>query len=486
MRLSWFIANRIGKKKTKLSGIGNIIAITSVTISVVIILLSMAISNGFRKEIKEKALAFSGDATISPLEGFNYRDAIEETNSDEAPEAFEVKNTGEINDLRIENLKALSQIETLPFVKNVVGISLKPGMMKTDDQIQGIVLEGVPDNFDWSVFEGAMIEGCTPNASGKEKTEEIIEFSAIQKSDLQQPQEHTQNQELQEHKQNQESQEHTQNQELQNQQPQQQLLISERIAKMMELKTGEDALLYFIVNEGIKVRKFTVCGIYSLQFEEFDKTYLFTTKEIVNELNGWSKNASSLFIVNYTDHSDSQMEERRNAIVREIYQKFQKDDQPLNIQGLQESLGGLFDWLRLLDSNVLIILILMILVAGFNMVSSLLIILFENISKIGVLKTLGMKNSGIKQIFLAKSSRIVIYGILLGNVIAVTICLIQKYLKVFSLNPDSYFLDAVPINLSIWNVIGIDCICFVAIMIILLIPCHLISKISPSKTIKVV
>ena len=175
MRLSWFIANRIGKKKTKLSGIGNIIAITSVTISVVIILLSMAISNGFRKEIKEKALAFSGDATISPLEGFNYRDAIEETNSDEAPEAFEVKNTGEINDLRIENLKALSQIETLPFVKNVVGISLKPGMMKTDDQIQGIVLEGVPDNFDWSVFEGAMIEGCTPNASGKEKTEEIIE-----------------------------------------------------------------------------------------------------------------------------------------------------------------------------------------------------------------------------------------------------------------------------------------------------------------------
>lgn len=405
MKLSWFIANRIGKKKTKLGGIGNIIAIASVTISVAVIIIAIAISNGFRKEIKEKALAFSGDVTISPLEGFS---------PDQDNQA-----------IKIDTLRAISRIKALPFVKSIEAISLRPGMIKTDDQIQGIVLQGVDSTYDWSVLGTALVDSVTNP-----------------------------------------------------------LLISKRLAGMLELKNGDGVLIYFVINQNVKVRKFNICGIYPLQFEDYDKTYLFTTKRVVDQLNGWEPNSASIYVVNYKDHTDSQMDARRNAIIREIYDKINPDDPAISVLGLHDSLSGLFDWLHLLDTNVLIILILMILVAGFNMVSSLLIILFENISKIGILKTLGMNNSGIKKVFLAKSSKIVFYGIILGDAIGIAICLLQKYFKLISLNPDTYFLDAVPIDFSVWNVVFTDLLSFAAIMTILLIPCHYISRISPAKTIK--
>lgn len=404
MRLSWFIANRIGREKTKLGGIGNIIALGSVTISVIVIIVAIAISNGFRKEIKEKALAFTGDATISPLEG----------------------------SVSIDSLKALDAIQTLPFVKSAVGVSFCPAMIKTDDQIQGVILQGVPKNFDWKWFENSLAEGTLPSEENAPS-----------------------------------------------------ILISSRIARMMNLKCGESTLLYFISDNNVKVRKFQICGIYSLQFEEYDVTYLYTTKETVNALNGWEPQASSAYMINYKDHTDDAMNARRNALIDAVYKNMEEEDCALNVMGVQDSMSALFDWLNLLDTNVLIILILMILVAGFNMVSSLLIILFENIYKIGVLKTLGMNNWGIKRIFLAKSAKIVFFGILLGDAIGVIICLVQKYFKVISLNPDTYFLDAVPIDFNVWNVLFTDVVCFAAIMIILLIPCHFISKINPAKTIKV-
>lgn len=404
MKLSWFIANRIGREKTKLGGIGNVIALGSVTISVIVIIVAIAISNGFRKEIKEKALAFTGDATIYPLDSSQ----------------------------GIDSLNSIGKIRNLPFVKNISGISYRPGMLKTDDQIQGVILQGVPTDFDWKWFQNSLIEGTLPTDENAPS-----------------------------------------------------LLISGRIARMMKLKSGESVLLYFILDNTVKVKKFQICGIYSLQFEDYDKTYLLTTKQTVNSLNGWNSDASSTFIINYKDHPDDLMDERRNAIIEEVYKNIENEECALSVTGVHDTMSAMFDWLNLLDTNVLIILILMILVAGFNMVSSLLIILFENISKIGVLKTLGMNDGRIKRIFLAKSAKLVFYGILLGDAVSVAICLAQKHFKVVSLNPDTYFLDAVPIDLSIWNFVFTDAVCFAAIMAIVLIPCHFISKISPAKTVRV-
>ena len=150
-----------------------------------------------------------------------------------------------------------------------------------------------------------------------------------------------------------------------------------------------------------------------------------------------------------------------------------------------DDMVNIVDWLRLLDMNVMIILVLMIAVAAFNMVSCVLIILFENISSIGVLKSLGMKNSGIKKVFLAKSSRIVLAGLIIGNVLAIAFCLLQQKYHLVRLNPENYFIDHMPIDISWWSILAADVISFVAIMAILLIPCHFISRIQPSKTIRV-
>ncbi|MBQ2493310.1 MAG: FtsX-like permease family protein, partial [Bacteroidales bacterium] len=171
-------------------------------------------------------------------------------------------------------------------------------------------------------------------------------------------------------------------------------------------------------------------------------------------------------------------------IVNLVYDKLEEGEY-YRISGAVEDMSNLVDWLQLLDMNVLIILILMIAVAAFNMVSCVLIILFENISSIGVLKALGMKDSGIKKVFLAKSFRIVVLGLAIGNVAAVVLLLLQKYFKILSLNPANYFIDHVPVDISWWGIVASDMLSLAAIMAILLIPCHFISRIQPAKTIRV-
>ena len=186
----------------------------------------------------------------------------------------------------------------------------------------------------------------------------------------------------------------------------------------------------------------------------------------------------------FTDHSDKDYPSRRVQIGDIVYRSFEGENLP-RVSGAYDDMGNLVDWLRLLDMNVLIILVLMIAVSAFNMISCVLIILFENISSIGVLKSLGMKNSGIKKVFLAKSARIVLTGLAIGNVLAIAFCLLQKHFHFIRLNPENYFISYVPIDISWWSILAADVISFIAIMAILLIPCHFISKIQPAKTIKV-
>ena len=412
MRLSWFIAKRLGNGKGKgLGSVGNIIAIISVAISILIIIIALAVSKGFRYELKEKMTGFMGDVTVSPAGSYGFSD---------------------LSVMKLGALPNREEILSLPYVKSIQGVSLRPAMIKTSDQIQGVVLKGVDSTFDWNFLQSSMLEGTVPS---------------IKEEDAQ-------------------------------------VLISKRVADMLSLSLNDKITVYFVSSE-VRVRRLTISGIYSAQLENYDKLYLICSKALINKLNGWDEDECSNYQILFNDHSEKLFRERRNQISQLVYEGIPDEGYAVRVSGVYEDLGHLIDWLKLLDMNVLIILILMIAVAGFNMVSCVLIILFENISSIGVLKSLGMKDSGIKRVFLAKCSKTVFYGLILGNVIGIAFCLLQSHFKFLHLNPDNYFISYVPIDISWWTVVLANVICFAALMIILLIPAHYISRIQPSKTLNI-
>ncbi len=412
MRLSWFIAKRLGNGEGKgLGSVGNIIAIISVAISILIIIIALAVSKGFRYELKEKMTGFMGDVTVSPAGSYGFSD---------------------LSVMKLGALPNREEILNLPYVKSIQGVSLRPAMIKTSDQIQGVVLKGVDSTFDWNFLQSSMLEGTVPSVAEEEA----------------------------------------------------QVLTSKRVADMLSLSLNDKITVYFVSSE-VRVRRLTISGIYSAQLENYDKLYLICSKALINKLNGWDEDECSNYQILFNDHSEKLFRERRNQISQLVYEGIPDEGYAVRVSGVYEDLGHLIDWLKLLDMNVLIILILMIAVAGFNMVSCVLIILFENISSIGVLKSLGMKDSGIKRVFLAKCSKTVFYGLILGNVIGIAFCLLQSHFKFLHLNPDNYFISYVPIDISWWTVVLANVICFAALMIILLIPAHYISRIQPSKTLNI-
>ena len=395
MRLSWFIANRIGSRGEKgLSSLGNVIAILSVAVSIMVIIIAISVSRGFRSQMLDKMAEFAGDVNVSvmlPSGGSDYINADEYS---------------------LAPLSAKEDILALPYVKEVLGVSYRPGMIKTEEDIQGVMLKGV----DSLISE----DGC---------------------------------------------------------------YVSGKLGDLLGFKVGDKATFYF-VGQSVKVRRLRILVMFSSSLENLDKFYVICSKKLVNGLNGWEEDRASAYQIMFTDHSDKEYMSRKVQIGHLVYTGMEGENFP-RVSGSYDDMGNLVDWLRLLDMNVLIILILMIAVSAFNMISCVLIILFENISSIGVLKSLGMKDSGIKKVFLAKSARIVLTGLAIGNVLAIVFCLLQQHFKFIRLNPENYFISYVPIDISWWSIVAADVLCFAAIMAILLIPCHFISRIQPSKTIRV-
>ncbi len=395
MRLSWFIANRIGSRGEKgLSSLGNVIAVLSVALSIMVIIIAISVSRGFRSQMMEKMAAFAGDVNVSVLLPSGGSDYI---NADE---------------YSLPPLSARDEILSIPYVSEVLGVSYRPGMIKTEEDIQGVMLKGVDTLF--------AEDGC---------------------------------------------------------------YVSGKLGDLLGFNVGDKATFYF-VGQNVKVRRLKILGLFSSSLENLDKFYVICSKKLVNGLNGWEEDRASAYQIMFTDHCDKDYPSRRVQIGDIVYRSFEGENLP-RVSGAYDDMGNLVDWLRLLDMNVLIILVLMIAVSAFNMISCVLIILFENISSIGVLKSLGMKNSGIKKVFLAKSARIVLTGLAIGNVLAIAFCLLQKHFHFIRLNPENYFISYVPIDISWWSILAADVISFIAIMAILLIPCHFISRIQPSKTIRV-
>lgn len=312
-------------------------------------------------------------------------------------------------------------------IRNIQVFATKAGIIKTSDAMEGAVLKGVGTDYDWSFFQDRIIEGSVPNLTDSTRSKDVI--------------------------------------------------ISKLLATRLKLECNDSIRMYFIMQDQTqpKGRKFHISGIYETGLEEYDKVYVIGDIAQIQKLNKWTKSQVGGFevLINNFDELDRMSEY--------VYDNISYDLDSKNIKQMNPQI---FDWLDLQDLNVIIILVLMILVSAINMISTLLILILERTSMIGVMKALGSKNTSIRKIFLYTSFYLIGKGLLWGNIIAIGLCLIQKYTGVITLSQESYYVSHVPVNIDIAYILLLDAGTIVVCLIMLIIPSFIISKISPVKAIR--
>jgi len=319
-------------------------------------------------------------------------------------------------------------------IKNIESFATKPGIVKTDDEIHGIVLKGVGTDFDWSFFKENLVEGRLFAVTDSGKTDDV--------------------------------------------------LISKQIASLLRLKVGDPLYTYFLNEETKtqKMRKFKICGIYSTSLEEFDRLFVLADISHVRKLNDWKSDQISGFEVALNDFNDL---EKITKEVKHLTVSYSQEGEPvLRPITITSKYPQIFDWLNLLDMNVWIILSLIILVAGFNMVSGLLILILERTTMIGVLKAVGTGNWSIRKIFIYISSFLILKGMFWGNLAGIAFCVIQSRYGLFTLDPGSYYLETVPVNLKISHLLMLNAGTILITLLMLLVPSWYVSRIEPDKAIR--
>lgn len=348
--------------------------------------------------------------------------------------------------IQIVNLDQNSSFETeainsdqdfLPELNKIPGISLlnpfitKPGIIKSGIEIQGIYLKGLDSTYSWDFFEEYLVEGKLPDySSGKSQNG---------------------------------------------------IFIGQALASLLKLKTGDKIIAYF-VQDPFKMRPFIIRGIYETGLEENDRLFVFCDLRQLQSINDWAPNEISGYEIYLDDFKN--LESISTNINDLVYKNLVDGKQPLKVETIKEISSGFFDFLKLNDTNVWVILGLMVLVAGFNMISGLLIIILERTRMIGTLKSMGAKNRSLRKIFLYQAAFIIGKGLVWGNILGIGICLLQKKLSLIPLDPTSYFVDSVPININLISILLLNAGTLLITILMLLVPSGIISKISPDKTIK--
>jgi lipoprotein-releasing system permease protein len=404
LNFEYFISRRIRSKEgSSFSRPIVRVSITGIALGLAVMLISVAILQGFQTQVRDKVSGFGGHIQIS---GFDSNNSYEPTPIDK-------------RDARIDQLKQL------PGVLNVQEFGLKAGIVKTNSQIEGVVLKGVTDNYDWRFLSDRMVTGKIPANQGNTAGNEI--------------------------------------------------LISEKIAVLLGFKPGDDLRMYFIIDNVARGRKFRISGIYNTGLAEFDEMYVFGDIEHIRKLNGWDDNLVSGIEVNIIDFA------QLNPMADKVYQII---GYKLNTQTIKQLYPQIFDWIEIQDLNVIIILILMALVSGITMISTLLILILEHTRDIGLLKALGASNAGIRRIFIYTSVNITFFGLLWGNAAALILIFLQKTYGFIPLPADSYFVSSVPVFIDIPAIVLINFTTILVCTLMMLLPSLVIRYISPVKAIR--
>lgn len=337
--------------------------------------------------------------------------------------------TYEMNPVRVSDT-LFNDLKALPGVAHVQRLYTKPGMIKTETDFQTVVLKGADADFDPSFLENCLIEGAMPDYSS----------------------------------------------------PSNDVLISEHLTKLLHLKLGDGFLAYFIKGESVSARKFHICGIYNTNLSEFDKLFLLADARHIRKLNGWDEHQAAGLEIFATSMDDFPL--AQDGVYSVISKSADESEESFYMRNLFEMSPDLFGWLDLLDTNVWLILFLMIFVSGFNIISGLLILILERTNMIGVMKALGARNFSVRKVFIYMSIFLIGKGMLWGNIIGLSFCLLQNYFHLVPMKASTYYVDSVPIELNWLYVLIVNVGTLLISLLVVLLPTHMISRISPVKAIR--
>lgn len=404
MSFTSFIAKRITLKSSRtFSKLIVRIAIIGIALGLGVMILSMAIVRGFKQEITEKVRGFDGDIKVIK---------------------YDLNNSYE-NSSFITDDTLYQAVKNNPQFTNIMPFATKPGIIKVNDQIEGVLLKGVDRNYDWSFFKKNLVAG------------KLINFNDTIAA-------------------------------------KQQLMISDITARRLNLKVGDKLIMYF-VQQPLERRPFKVTGIFSVGIEDIDKIYVIGDLSLVRRVNHWDNRTIGGYEVRVA--SFGQLESAQKTLDNLLPVR-------LRSHSVKENYPMIFEWLPLLDINTRIILGLMLIVAVINMISALLIMILERTTMIGMLKAMGARNWSIQQIFLYNAAYIIGIGLLFGDLFGFGLAIFQEHTHFFQLDPQSYYMSFVPILLQWPDVLLLNIGTMLICLIVLIIPSMMVLRISPVRAIR--
>jgi lipoprotein-releasing system permease protein len=397
------IAKRIATSKQRsFSRLIVRIAIGAVALSLAVMIISTAVVNGFQDTVRSKVFNFLGHIQIAH---------------------YKTKNSYETEPLS-KNQPFYPNADTVKNIRHIQPFAKKPAIMKTEDQIEGVLLKGITPQFDWQFLESRLVAGSTFTVTDTQTSNKI--------------------------------------------------LISKSIADRLRLDTSDEIGAYFI-QDPPRARKFSIAGIYNTGLEEYDKLYCFIDIKHIQKLNEWEADqvgGFEIFLHNIRE-TDQAAEYLRTTLPSQ-----------LSARSLKELNPNLFDWLQMQDLNKYVILILMVLVAAINMITVLLILILERTNMVGILKALGAHNWSIQRIFLYNAIYIVGIGLIAGNILGLGLCALQHYTGLITIPEKSYYISQVPVLLNVSSVLLINIGTILISTLMLVGPSYLVTKITPIKAIR--
>lgn len=326
----------------------------------------------------------------------------------------------------------LRVIRAIPGVSHVQRFAMKQGILKTDSDFLGVAFKGIGADYDTTFIHQHMVEGSIPHFSDSASTNSI--------------------------------------------------LVSQRMADMLHLKTGGRVFAYFIDQQGVRARRFTIAGIYRTNLTQYDRTICFTDLHTAVKLNGWE--SDQVTGAEVTVAGLDRLNEVENLFIDRVNRSVDRYGATYTSKTIQEINPQIFHWLNLLDLNVWIILALMVAVAGVTMVSGLLIIILERTTMIGVLKALGARNRMVRRVFLWFAVFVIGRGLLWGDGIALALLLLQRYTGLVHLDPTTYYVDTAPVEINVPIILLLNLATLLVSVLVLIGPSYLVSHIHPAKSMR--
>ena len=312
-------------------------------------------------------------------------------------------------------------------IKHIQGVATKSGVIRKEEVYEYVMVKGVGADYNWTYFKEYLVEGKLPDFSGKRNEE---------------------------------------------------LLVSRYLADRLHLKVGDSINTYFLKDDERQppsILTYIIVGVYNSGFKDFDQLFVIGDIKHIQRLNRWEKDQVGNFEVFIEDYD--QLDQKDEAIYKAI-------PSTLKTEKVSDRFYTIFEWISIFDKNIYGIIGIMILVAGINMITALLVLILERTQVIGILKALGSSNVSVRKIFLYNATYLIIVGLFWGNLIGLTLLFAQKYLNLFPLDPDTYYVSSVPVYLNLGYILALNLGTFLLCMAMLLIPSYIITKISPVKAIR--